>query len=265
MILNTLTSISFLLYLVSSFGLIKSIQNSRITKFSMLCAWLGALAHGGFIAVDIINKQGLDFSFFSIANFIALIIVFFLLLAALTKSVEKLGILLFPSAALFLLLHTLFPSDAPAMTDLSFEMLAHILTSISAFSLLAIAAVQALLLTLQNYYLKNHITGKFLQSLVSLQAMEALLFQMISVGVGFLSISLLSGFVFIDDLFAQHLVHKTILSLLAWVIFSCLLLGKKYYGWRGKTAITWTLYGFLSLVLAYFGSKLVLELILDRV
>jgi len=88
---------------------------------------------------------------------------------------------------------------------------------------------------------------------------------MISAGVGFLSISLLAGFVFIDYLFAQHLVHKTILSLLAWVIFSCLLLGKKYYGWRGKTAITWTLYGFLSLVLAYFGSKLVLELILDRV
>ena len=98
-----------------------------------------------------------------------------------------------------------------------------------------------------------------------LQAMESLLFQMISTGLLFLSVSLLSGFIFIEDLFAQHLVHKTILSIVAWFIFSSLLIGRKRYGWRGKTAIRWTLYGFLSLLLAYFGSKLVLEVILDKV
>jgi ABC-type uncharacterized transport system permease subunit len=94
--------------------------------------------------------------------------------------------------------------------------------------------------------------------------MEALLFQMISTGVIFLTVSLLSGFIFIDDLFAQHLVHKTVLSILAWLIFSALLFGRMRYGWRGQTAIQWTLIGFTSLLLAYFGSKMVLELILNR-
>jgi ABC-type uncharacterized transport system permease subunit len=76
---------------------------------------------------------------------------------------------------------------------------------------------------------------------------------------------LFSGFIFIEDLFAQHLVHKTILSILAWLIFSSLLIGRKRYGRRGKKAIRLTLYGFVSLLLAYFGSKLMLELILQRV
>jgi ABC-type uncharacterized transport system permease subunit len=94
--------------------------------------------------------------------------------------------------------------------------------------------------------------------------METLLFQMIGTGLFFLSISLVSGFIFIEDLFAQHLVHKTVLSIIAWIIFSSLLIGRFRYGWRGKTAVRWTLTGFFLLLLAYFGSKLVLEIILHR-
>jgi len=141
----------------------------------------------------------------------------------------------------------------------------HILSSIIAFSLLTIAAFQSLLLALQNRQLKSRNPGRLMLAFPPLQAMESLLFQMISAGVFFLSISLLSGFIFIEDLFAQHLVHKTILSIIAWVIFSSLLIGRKRYGWRGKKAIRLTLYGFVSLLLAYFGSKLMLELILQRV
>jgi ABC-type uncharacterized transport system permease subunit len=95
--------------------------------------------------------------------------------------------------------------------------------------------------------------------------METLLFQMIGTGLFFLTASLLSGFIFIEDLFAQHLLHKTVLAIIAWIIFTALLLGRLRFGWRGKTAIQWTLVGFVLLLLAYFGSKLVLELILKRV
>jgi ABC-type uncharacterized transport system permease subunit len=140
----------------------------------------------------------------------------------------------------------------------------HILTSIIAFSLLNIAALQAILLAIQEQQLRSHPPKRFVLSLPPLQTMEALLFQMLATGLTFLTISLVSGFLFIEHLFAQHLAHKTLLSILAWLIFSGLLIGRSRYGWRGKTAIQWTLIGFVLLLLAYFGSKLVLELILHK-
>ncbi|MFI3180951.1 MAG: cytochrome c biogenesis protein CcsA, partial [Methylococcales bacterium] len=54
------------------------------------------------------------------------------------------------------------------------------------------------------------------------------------------------------------------LSLLAWVIFCAILIGRQRYGWRGRVAVNWILVGFLFLLLSYFGSKFVLELILVR-
>jgi len=78
-------------------------------------------------------------------------------------------------------------------------------------------------------------------------------------GFIFLTMGLFTGLLFIEDIFAQHLLHKTVLSIIAWCVFATLLWGRRQYGWRGKTAIKWTLIGFSFLVLAYFGSKLVLE------
>ena len=94
--------------------------------------------------------------------------------------------------------------------------------------------------------------------------METLLFEMIGTGFVLLTLALASGFAFLEDMFAQHLVHKTVLSILGWVVFGTLLLGRHRYGWRGRTAIIWTLSGYVMLILAYFGSKAVLELILQR-
>jgi ABC-type uncharacterized transport system permease subunit len=87
---------------------------------------------------------------------------------------------------------------------------------------------------------------------------------MIAAGFVLLTLSLVSGFAFLEDMFAQHLVHKTVLSTLAWIVFGALLVGRFRYGWRGRTAIIWTLGGFVILILAYFGTKAVLELILHR-
>jgi ABC-type uncharacterized transport system permease subunit len=77
-----------------------------------------------------------------------------------------------------------------------------------------------------------------------------------------LNASLITGFIFLEDIFAQHLVHKTALSIVSWLILGILLLGRFQFGWRGKTAIRWSLSAFAFLMLAYFGSKLVLEFIL---
>jgi ABC-type uncharacterized transport system permease subunit len=92
--------------------------------------------------------------------------------------------------------------------------------------------------------------------------METLLFQFLGFGFLCLSASLLTGFIYLDDIFAQQLVHKTVLSIVGWMILGVLLFGRLKFGWRGRTAIRWTLSSFAFLMLAFFGSKLVLEFLL---
>jgi ABC-type uncharacterized transport system permease subunit len=97
-----------------------------------------------------------------------------------------------------------------------------------------------------------------------LTLLEGLLFRLIGAGFALLTLALLSGVVFVEDLFAQHLVHKTVLSLLAWATFGALLFGRLRHGWRGRRAVQLTLAAMTLLGLAFFGSKFVLELILER-
>ena len=122
--------------------------------------------------------------------------------------------------------------------------------------------VAALLLLLQDHHLKHKHPSGLIRNFPPLQTMESLLFGFLWAGWLLLSLSLLSGWLFFEDLFAQHLVHKTVLSCIAWVVFAVLLAGRHQLGWRGHKAIRWTLAGFCLLMLAYFGSKLVREFIL---
>lgn len=94
--------------------------------------------------------------------------------------------------------------------------------------------------------------------------MERVLFELVWAGIVLLTLSIISGLLFLDNFFAQHLAHKTVLSLLAWVIFTTLLIGRYRFGWRGMRAVRWTLGGCALLILAYFGSKFVLEVVLNR-
>jgi ABC-type uncharacterized transport system permease subunit len=228
-------------------------------------AWAGACLHAAYLFLMFRQHEDFNFSFFNAAALVALFVVLILLFAAVDKPVEKLGVAIFPSAAVMLVLDMYFPEKSHPLVAHNWEMSVHILSSIIAYSLLNIAALQAILLAIQDHQLRRHQSRRLMLVLPPLQAMEILLFQMIGVGLLFLTVSLGSGFIFIEDLFAQHLVHKTVLSIVAWFVFSALLIGRLRYGWRGAAAIRWTLVGFLLLLLAYFGSKMVLELILKKV
>jgi ABC-type uncharacterized transport system permease subunit len=143
-------------------------------------------------------------------------------------------------------------------------LMSHIILSIMAYSVLSIAAFQAVLLMVQDYQLKHkHMTG-IMRVLPPLQTMDRLLFDRISIGTLLLSLAIVSGFLFLDDLCAQHLVHQTAFTLMAWVVYSALLIGHWRLGWRGNVASKWTLVGTGLLVLGFFGSKLVFEIILKR-
>jgi len=184
------------------------------------------------------------------------------MLASLQEPVENLGIPVFPAAALSIGLVLLYPSPHLATEPRSWQLDTHILISLLAYSILGLAVVQALLLAIQDRHLHNRQPGGFIRSLPPLQTMESLMFQMIAIGFTLLTLALVTGILFLEDIFAQHLVHKTTLSIVAWVVFAILLWGRWRYGWRGRIAIRWTIGGFIFLMLAYFGSKFVLELVI---
>ena len=252
-------------YLLSTLLLSIDIIKQQSAYKSIIPGWLATCTHILFIAIISLQNNAIDFSFFSIGSTISALISLLLLLASLVNPIEKLGVAIFPIAAVMLTLSLCFPGNEHALQLSDWQMNIHILSSIMAFSLLNIAALQAIFLAIHEQQLRKHPPKKIILTLPPLQTMESLLFKMISAGIVFLTISLLSGFIFIDNLFAQHLAHKTILSILAWLIFSALLFGRIRYGWRGKMAVKWTLIGFIFLLLAYFGSKFVLELILNKI
>ena len=133
-----------------------------------------------------------------------------------------------------------------------------------AFSVLSIAAVFAILLAIQERALRHRQFGVWLRAMPPLTLTETLLFRLIAAGFVLLTLTLLSGILFVDNLFGQHLVHKTALSIVAWLVFGTLLWGRWRHGWRGSRAVNLTLTGMAILLLAFFGSKFVLEVILHR-
>lgn len=210
------------------------------------------------------TPQGLNLGFFNVLSLTTWFIAMLVIASAHSSPVVNLGIVVLPLAAFGVALQWLFPSPGNHITPTTTGLDLHILLSIASYSLLAVAAVQAVLLAVQDHQLRNHRPGGFIRALPPLETMEKLLFRMIGIGYVLLSLSLVSGVHFLEDIFAQHKVHKTILSIAAWAVFAVLLWGRWRFGWRGRIAIRWTLVGYATLMLAYFGSKLVQELILQR-
>jgi len=180
--------------------------------------------------------------------------------------VEGLQAMVTPVAAVCVWLPALFPA-APALpnTDLAAFRL-HLLISMLAYSLFTIASLHVLLMALLERKLHGGNLPAALQKLPPLLTMEMLLFRIITAGFVLLTLTLASGIVYSEELFgkAMRFSHKTVFGILSWLIFAALLGGRRLYGWRGRVAVRWTLTGFLMLVLAYIGSKFVLEVILGK-
>lgn len=227
-------------------------------------AGFGVLAHAILLYQGIIFDNGLNLGFFNALSLIGWAITLVIVLGAFFEPVMSLGLAMFPGAALTILLMIIFPSSEITELDGGWPMKVHVLASIISYSLFALAAVQVLLLTLQDRALRKHRASGFIRSLPPLQTMETLLFQMILLGFVILSFALLTGAIYITDMFAQHLVHKTILSIISWIVFAILLWGRWRSGWRGRTAMVWTLSGFVVLGLAYPVTKFILEIVLNR-
>lgn len=236
----------------------KLAEQSTLTL--LVPGFIAVLAHSFSLHASIMTSAGIHLGFYTALSLVGAFITLFTLVSALRHPVEILGILVMPIAALSIALD--ISQTTSHVIEASAGLVAHILTSVVAYSILGLATLHAMLLSVQNSYLHRHQPGGVIRLLPPLRTMESLLFETIIIGFICLSVSLASGLIFLENMFAQHLAHKTILSILAWLVFAVLLLGHWRLGWRGRTAIRWTLGGFISLVLAYFGSKFVLEVIL---
>jgi ABC-type uncharacterized transport system permease subunit len=267
MIQDFLASLLVLFYLLVCALLVYRLVSAGrgLSKRSLLVIALMAVTiHGYLLYVLLFVPAKMDLSILTVFSVITWVITAMLVVFAWREPVENLLIGVLPFAMVAVLLRLLSHQHYVLAENLSSGLELHILVSIIAYSLLSIAALQAILLYIQDTYLHNKHPVGFVRALPPLETMERLLFRMIGTGFIVLSFSVVSGFIYLEDVFAQHLAHKVVLSVGAWILYAILLWGRWQFGWRGRIAIRWTLTGFVLLLLAYFGSKFVIEVILHR-
>ncbi len=235
---------------------------SATTALSILLTSAALLAHFATSWGQLVSGNGLDLSLIPVSVAIFFVVNLIVVASGLRQQLQSLFLLLFPATVAIIAI-SLLPGDRPAtLRTLSPGLGAHVLLSIIAYSLMTIAALEALFLAYQNRQLHEHHASGILRLLPPLQTMERLLFDLVAIGFILLTLALITGFAFIENFMAQHLAHKTVFSLLAWAVYATLLWGRFRLGWRGRTATFWTLGGFVALMLAFWGTKFVLEVVL---
>lgn len=220
---------------------------SWIIGFALLCH---TLALGQQVWID----QQLNLQLGTILSLIAWLSVAILLLLNLRQPVLILGLFIFPLFALF----TFSPQLFNTLHLLPLNLGSHIMLSVGAYSLLTLATAQAILYSIQERRFREKRVGTILNVLPPLQVMEKLLFQLVIAGFILLTLALLSGLFFVEDMFAQHLVHKTFFAIVAWLVYAFFLSGHFHRGWRGQKAAKYILWAYAFLSLSYIGTQLII-------
>ncbi|MEX0963471.1 MAG: cytochrome c biogenesis protein CcsA [Pseudohongiellaceae bacterium] len=235
------------------------VTRSRVFMFGALAVLAHAVSAYGVIH----HVDGFHFGVFEISTLITLSISLLVLISSLRKPLEILFLGLFPLAIISILASLAIRSDYPP-TAMSLILASHVLISILAYSFITIAALQAGFLAYQNHQLRHGHAGGLIRKLPSLQDMEAFLFELLWVGQILLTLTIATAFLFFENIWGvDGVIHKTVFSLLAWVVFAVLLWGRHRLGWRGQTAIRGTLGGFAMLIIGFYGVKFALEFIIS--
>jgi ABC-type uncharacterized transport system permease subunit len=251
------------LYLAATAGLVRTLRADP--ESNRLPLWLVLPAIGLHFAAHAwgwSRLQGPELHFFAALSLVALGMSALGTLAAATQRMAALGVIVYPLAALLVLLYQ-FAGHGRAQA-LDWRLQLHAWLALLAYAALAVSSLIALLLWAQDRALRTRQLHDWLRALPPLVQLETLLFRALGASFALLSIALLTGVLFVQDLLAQHLWHKFVFSVLSWIVLGALLLGRWRYGWRGKRALRLTLTSMALLLLAYFGSQFVLQLLLHR-
>jgi len=259
----TFVLIAAVLYLAAAGLLVRSVSRSPAPSRAWLFPAVVAVAvHAAVHAQAWKAAGGTDLHFFAALSLVGLGMAALTTLYGANGRMAALGVIVFPLAAASLLAYANYGHVATEPLDWRLQL--HAWCALLAYATLAVAALLAMLLWAQERALRRREFHDWLRALPPLTELESLLFRTIAVGFVLLTATLLTGVLFVENLLAQHLMHKTVLSVLSWLAFGALLLGRWRYGWRGAVAVRWTLAAMALLVLAFFGSKFVLELVLNR-
>jgi ABC-type uncharacterized transport system permease subunit len=206
---------------------------------------------------------------FGLANAASLILWLTMLvywLARFFYPICSLQTLVLPLAAIGSALPAMFPALHPLEFTPTLALEAHIAAAMLAYSLLIIAVLHAVVISAVEKRLHHGALPQLLRNLPPLLTMESLLFRILGIGFVVLTLTLASGMLFSEQVFGKpwEFNHKTVFGLISWGVYAALLIGRHFYGWRGRIAVRWTVGGFLLLLLAYLGSQFVLQVLLHR-
>jgi len=222
--------------------------------------------HGYLLVQGIFSGEGLDLGLLQSLSLIIWLTLVIYWLARFFYPIGGMQTLLLPIAAVTVVLPQLFRTDHLLTNTNLFVFKAHITVAMLAYSLFTIATLHAVLIFQVEKRLHHATLPRVLRSLPPLMTMETLLFRMIGIGFVLLTLTLVSGVAFSEEIFGKpwQLSHKILFGFISWGVCGVLLCGHQFYGWRGRVAVRWTVGGFVLLLLAYLGSKFVLEVLLHR-
>ncbi len=267
MLIISLTIIACLFYVLATTHVLSRLfhQQGPSQKLTVILSTIAILAHMLLLVNSVFRADGQDLSIVNVSLLTCWVIV----ISVTTVSLKFPATLLLPVvygfaalltfASLFIPHHILLQS-----IDVEIGLVTHISLSLLAFCVLIIATLYAV----QFYFIDKRLKRKDLaivhSHLPPLMVVERQLYQLLNVGTVLLTLALISGFVFLEGMFAQEFIHKTMLSMLAWAIFTTVAIGHLKLGWRGKPVVITIMIAAFILTLAYFGSRFVQEVILNK-
>jgi len=259
----TLLFASLILYLIPSFSLIA--KTTKITaQYTYILLGIGLITHIALIYISLFD-HGINLNFSNAMLIISWITILFFWFMNRNKSYEGLEYLTLLPAIIILIFHPLIHPANYFSDYISFNAALHIIIAILGYSLLAFGAIFSIfILLIQNNIHSTRKSTEIFKSKISLLAMEKLLFQIYLIGFIFLTVTLISGIFFSEEVLGipLEISHKIIFSILSWLVYGGLLLARAQAGWRGKKAIIFSLIAFIFLFMSYLGSKFVLEVII---
>lgn len=257
MLYNLLILLCIAAYLIAA-GIQTLFLTAKFSGKQTLVFYLGLFAicgHGWLLYNWIDTHMGQNLTIYNLFSQAAWLVAVIQIVLAIRKPLENLAIFIFPICAVSIVLVKIFPNQN--LVDAAANPLAvgHLILAIVAFSVLCIAGCQALLMAIQNWQLRHKDTEHALKILPPVESMEKLLFQLISIGFVLLSLLLISSIYFFSNVLTPPLLSKTLLGLLAWLIFAVLLMGRHLFGWQSRIVVSWTLGGVTLLLICYIVSE----------